>query len=708
MRLATALAAVVLVLALGAGAAADIPSFLSYQGVLNDDTGTPVPAGTYSVVFRLYDQATGGTALWEETQSVSVIGGIMNVHLGTLVSLTGLDFLDPYWLGISVEGEAELSPRTAFATVPYAGHAGFADTCLEGDSDWDVDGDDIHHGVGNVGIGVEATHARFDVGTATGMAAHFSNAAAGDTFTIRGQNARGTVAAFYSCTDPGSLPDVNTAIYARGACGARGGHFYASSASAIRAESWGVDPALSVESLGEAYSAEFTGGPGIRVHGTTETDYFAMATGAAAGLVLTSDGGGSGTWQAPSSGSDGDWLVSADDMSSVPTGNVGIGDATPDGKLHVAATGAAEGFIVEHGGAPGRVVRMERTSTPDNNNDILEIRVPSDAPDDFSFIECERGPIEFAVLGDGDIVSNGGASLSGDLVVTGAQTSLASDVGPVLEVTANSATIPRLISSEAADAGGTMDGYAVYGKYIQSTDFGIGGKFEGGYIGVWGVADEPAGSLEHYGVRARATGGGTYNYGIYASASTATAYAGYFEGNVNVTGTLTADTKMFLIDHPLDPANKYLAHACVESDEMKNVYDGVVVLDGRGEARVELPDWFEAVNGEYRYQLTCVGGYAPVYIAEEIANGSFAIAGGTPGLKVSWQVTGVRHDPYSLANRAEVVQDKPPLEVGTYRHPELYGMPETSGVMYREERGAVIDPSPAARPERVQDPNDGE
>src|SRR5439155_22785461 len=100
------------------------------------------------------------------------------------------------------------------------------------------------------------------------------------------------------------------------------------------------------------------------------------------------------------------------------------------------------------------------------------------------------------------------------------------------------------------------------------------------------------------------------------------------------------------IDHPLDPTNKYLNHSAVESSDMKDIYDGVAVLDAKGEAVVEMPNWFEALNKDFRYQLTCIGSFAQVYIAEEIHNNRFKIAGGKPGMKVSWQVTGTRHDPY--------------------------------------------------------------
>jgi hypothetical protein len=93
-----------------------------------------------------------------------------------------------------------------------------------------------------------------------------------------------------------------------------------------------------------------------------------------------------------------------------------------------------------------------------------------------------------------------------------------------------------------------------------------------------------------------------------------------------------------------------------------------------------MPAWFEALNQEFRYQLTCIGGYAPVYIEETISENRFKIAGGLPGLEVSWQVTGVRHDPYAQQHRIPVEEEKPQRERGTYLHPALYGMPESMGV----------------------------
>jgi len=166
---------------------------------------------------------------------------------------------------------------------------------------------------------------------------------------------------------------------------------------------------------------------------------------------------------------------------------------------------------------------------------------------------------------------------------------------------------------------------------------------------------------------------GSLAFGVWGRS--ASGVAGQFDGNVNVTGTLTKGGGSFKIDHPLDPANKYLYHSFVESPDMKNIYDGLATLDGHGEAVIQLPDWFGVLNRDFRYQLTCIGGFAPVYIAEEISENRFKIAGGNPGMKVSWTVTGIRQDAWANVHRIPVEEEKPAQERGYYLHPELYGQP---------------------------------
>ncbi len=142
-------------------------------------------------------------------------------------------------------------------------------------------------------------------------------------------------------------------------------------------------------------------------------------------------------------------------------------------------------------------------------------------------------------------------------------------------------------------------------------------------------------------------------------------------------------SKNFRMDHPLDPAGKYLMHSCVESNEAKNVYDGRATLGSDGSAWVELPDYFEAINIDVRYQLTCIGGYAQVYVGKEVENGRFLIKGGTPGLEVSWQVTGVRNDPWFRDNPYRDVVEKTGEERGRYLYPQGYGKPKSMAIGLR-------------------------
>jgi hypothetical protein len=119
----------------------------------------------------------------------------------------------------------------------------------------------------------------------------------------------------------------------------------------------------------------------------------------------------------------------------------------------------------------------------------------------------------------------------------------------------------------------------------------------------------------------------------------------YISGDAHVVGQINKGAVLFRIDHPLEPTGKYLKHSAVESPEFKNVYDGIATLDANGEAVVTLHRWFEALNESCRYQLTPIGGSAPgLFVAEEIANNQFRIAGGRADLRVCWQVTGIRHD----------------------------------------------------------------
>lgn len=262
-------------------------------------------------------------------------------------------------------------------------------------------------------------------------------------------------------------------------------------------------------------------------------------------------------------------------------------------------------------------------------------------------------------------------------------------------------------SRASTDAPLSPGGIGVQG--LNRGEGGIGVRGDGGHSGqgVLGVSTQGTGVVGQselvgvlgscagtgVGVRAESLGYGVSasgrNIGVYAQCTTSgvnnVAYlatqslAADLYGDVFVHGHIRQLGGSFTIDHPLDPANRYLNHSSVESSEMKNVYDGVAGANSEGTATVLLPDWFEALNTDYRYQLTSIGEPAPsLHIAEEVSNGKFRIAGAAPDGKVSWQITGTRRDSWAINHRTPVESEKSTAERGSYLYPEPHATEESS------------------------------
>jgi hypothetical protein len=248
--------------------------------------------------------------------------------------------------------------------------------------------------------------------------------------------------------------------------------------------------------------------------------------------------------------------------------------------------------------------------------------------------------------------------------------------------------------------------YGVWGENYSSQGIGVyGAAFSstGSTYGVFGWATSPTGS-GLYGVGAATTG---VNYGVQGTTSSSAGYGGRFynpkaggvglmadSGNfdsiplvvrgtylqlanlqewrddngvvvasMDPTGFLAKAGGGFKIDHPLEPENKYLYHSFVESPDMKNFYDGVVTTDQNGYATITLPAWFDALNRDFRYQLTVVDdgdstAFVQAKVARKIANNRFTIRTSMPGAEVSWLVTGIRKDAWAVKNPMAVEQDK--------------------------------------------------
>ena len=246
-------------------------------------------------------------------------------------------------------------------------------------------------------------------------------------------------------------------------------------------------------------------------------------------------------------------------------------------------------------------------------------------------------------------------------------------------------------TSGSAVEGLSYSGYGVVGISQDNTNSGVYGNNSASGPGVIGTSSSGDGvygwSNNRNGVYGLSGDQSGFAAGVYGDNDRG-GLAGWFNGDVFVNGTLSKAAGAFKIDHPLDPANKYLSHSFVESPDMKNIYDGVVTTDGNGEAVVELPAYFGALNRDFRYQLTVIGAFAQAIVASEIADNRFTIKTDKPNVKVSWQVTGIRQDAYANANRIVVEEDKPAAERGTYLHPTEQGQPESKGLGY-EQRQAM-------------------
>jgi hypothetical protein len=220
----------------------------------------------------------------------------------------------------------------------------------------------------------------------------------------------------------------------------------------------------------------------------------------------------------------------------------------------------------------------------------------------------------------------------------------------------------------------------VYGN--SSANDGVHGESSSGY-GVYGTSSSSDG-VHGVGVLAGVAGASSGGDGIYGE-TTGSGYAGYFYGKTYVQGTLSASNKQFKIDDPLDPAHKYLQHTSVESPDMMDIYNGNVTTDAHGFATVRLPAWFEALNRSFRYQLTILGrSFAQAIVWREIHDNRFTIRTNQPHVKVSWLITGIRHDPYANAHRTQVVVPKAKADQGKYLYPQLYGKPRRAAIGYEK------------------------
>jgi hypothetical protein len=672
-----------------------VPRLIKLSGVLDDPTGKPL-SGPVDINFAIYKSESDAEPLWQETQILSLDEqGRYTVLLGAMqpegLPVELFASAEARWLGVSA-GELPEQPRILLASVPYALKAGDAET-----------------------LGGKPASAYL-------LAQPTENSAPAKSGT--GGGTRAGAAGAPSRWRP--VAGVPTPLAVGGA----------SSGATNFLAKW-VD---SSNDLGNSlmFDNGTNVGIGTATPGTLNGTYFPslllQASQAGASTYLTADtalaGGYAGVllnrgaasannrlWaienRPATSNTSSQFAISTYTDAGTPTalltlsraGNLGIGTTTP-GTLNgsyfpslllqasqagastyltadTALAGGYAGVLLNRGVASpnNRLWAIENQPAAGNASSQFAISTYSDAGMPAALLTILRSgnvgigtttpafPLDVA----GNINSSGtinavsftgsGAGLTGVNAATAVTATNALELGgslPSAYATTGANTFNGSQSVVASASGVTA-------LSVQATDV------TSANTGVSGLADGAAGT----GVVGEAENG-SLAIGLWGISSSG--YAGQFTGNLNVTGAITAGTKDFKIDDPIDPANKYLYHASVESAEMMNVYSGNVTLDDKGEGDVVLPHWFEALNRDFRYQLTCIGGFSPVYIAEEIKQSRFKIAGGKPGMKVSWQVSGIRQDAFARAHPLQVEVAKPERERGFYIHPELYGAGEEKDV----------------------------
>jgi hypothetical protein len=667
LRLACVVAAFLsLILSLSAQTAAQSPPpFIQFSNVATDDGGSTL-SGVVNIAFSLYNAQQGGEPLWSETQDNIQLdpAGYYSVQLGitkpagvpTALFTTG----EARWLGVQIAGQNP-QPRVLLVSVPYALKAGDAAT-VGGlpPSAFVLASPDAGSSVARnsqAGLAGSALLPATTVTTAGGKAKYFPIFSGASTImdSVVYQSGTGSAAKVGVGTiTPAATLDVAGAVNAATSFNLGGTPF-----------AFGAVSPTGNAFLGFAGNSTMTG------NGNTAVGVYALSSDtkragntaigfAALDLNMTGNGNTVSGENALFMSTTGSYNT-ADGESAL--GSSTTGSYNTASGVDALSTNTAGSYGVAMGYYAGQTA--DQSAGTGNNNTAIG------AGSAFG-----TGTLTNATA----IGSNAEVTASNALVLGSVNgvNSATSSVNVGIGTTAPGSTLEVALTNNAGLGPTlTLTNAAIGSSVATSLDFNT-------FPPAYGTGYNPT-------ARMLATDDGHYSSNLIFSSNTPDAQNHglrtnmtiYSNGNVAIAGTLSKGAGSFKIDHPLDPANKYLYHSFVESPDMMNVYNGNVVTDRHGVATVTLPDYFEALNQDFRYQLTVMGQFAQAIVARKIAHNCFVIRTSKPNVEVSWQVTGIRHDAFADAHRIQVEVEKSPQEQGRYLHPELYGAPAEQAIGYQ-------------------------